>query len=260
MEASTRLIIFLSIFAAMAIFEAFSQRHQRRQGRVVRWPVNLGLAVIDIGVQRLTLGAAAYGAAVYADVAGFGLFNMVAVPFWLEMLVALVLLDLAIWSQHVASHAIPWFWRLHRVHHADLDLDVTSGLRFHPGEILLSLVWKAAIVVLLGIDPWIVVIYEAALNAAALFTHANIVLPARLDAALRLIICTPDMHRIHHSVIRDETDSNYGNILSVWDRLFGTYRREARGGDAGIVLGLPDEQDATRLGLVRLIVWPFERR
>ena len=170
------------------------------------------------------------------------------------------MLDAAIWLQHVITHKVPLLWRLHQVHHADLDVDLTTGIRFHPIEIVLSLLYKAAIVLALGIDPWVVVLFEAVLNASAVFTHGNVALPERLDSALRWLVCTPDMHRVHHSTERAETDSNYGFFLSVWDRLFRTMRQAPAKGQLGVELGLPPYRDPGRLGLGSLLVMPFTRR
>ena len=167
---------------------------------------------------------------------------------------------MAIWLQHVVTHKVPLLWRLHQVHHADLDVDLTTGIRFHPIEIVLSLLDKAAIVLALGIDPWTVLLFEAVLNASAVFTHGNVALPARFDAALRWLVCTPDMHRVHHSTERAETDSNYGFFLSIWDRLFGTMRHSPAKGQLGMELGLPIYRDPGRLGLGSLLAMPFMRR
>jgi sterol desaturase/sphingolipid hydroxylase (fatty acid hydroxylase superfamily) len=173
--------------------------------------------------------------------------------------VGFLVLDAAIWLQHVVTHKVPVLWRLHQVHHADLDVDLTTGIRFHPIEIVLSALYKAAIVLALGIDPWTVLLFEAVLNASAVLTHANVALPERLDRVLRWIVCTPDMHRVHHSTERAETDSNYGFFLSVWDRLFGTMRHAPAKGQLGVELGLPPYRDPDRLGLGSLLVMPFRR-
>lgn len=259
MEAQIRLGIFLAIFITVAALEFWLPRRAMRQNRWHRWSINLSIIVINVIIQRLTLGAAAYLTAVWAGEHGWGLFNAFAVPFWIQAIAGFMLLDLAIYAQHVATHAIPVLWRLHQVHHADLDLDLTTGLRFHPVEILLSLVYKAVIVLAFGIDPWVVVIFEAALNGSAIFTHGNIRLPGALDDRLRLVVCTPDMHRSHHSVVRTECDSNYGFFLSVWDRLFKTMTHAPAAGHEGVVLGLPDKQDPASLGLLSLLMMPFRR-
>jgi sterol desaturase/sphingolipid hydroxylase (fatty acid hydroxylase superfamily) len=260
MEGVIRLAVFVAIFAAVALAEWLTPARAPTQSRRERWRINLSMLVLDVLAQRATLGAAAFATALWAEAEGVGLLNAVDLPATVEVAVALVALDLAVWLQHLASHRVPLFWRLHAVHHADLDLDLTTGLRFHPLEILLSALWKAALVAALGADPWAVVLFEAMLNAAAVYTHGNWRLPPRMDAALRLVVCTPAMHGIHHSVIRAEADSNYGAVLSVWDRLFGTYRAEPTGGEAGLTLGLPEQRDPAALGLAALMLWPFRRR
>jgi len=261
MEAAFRIVVFVAVFAAVALVEATFPKRPPTQARWRRWGINLGMVVLDVAVQRLTLGALAFAAALYAQERGWGLFNALDLPWWLEAAVAFLALDFAVYVQHVLSHALPVLWRLHRVHHADLDIDLTTGLRFHPVEILLSLLYKAAVVVALGADPWVVVAFEAVLNGSAVFTHANIRLPARLDAALRLGIVTPDMHRVHHSIERRETDSNFGFFLSLWDRLCGTYHAgpPTRGHERAL-LGLPGFRDPGRLGLPALLLLPFQRR
>jgi sterol desaturase/sphingolipid hydroxylase (fatty acid hydroxylase superfamily) len=252
-----RLAIFLSVFALVAAAEWRFPQHARVQTRGERWLANFGILIFDVVAVRLTVGAAAYGAAVYAQAHGWGLFNSLDWPLWLEGLTAFLILDLAIYLQHVATHAVPVLWRLHKVHHTDLDVDASTGIRFHPGEIILSLVWKAALVAALGVSPWTVVVYETVLNAASVYTHGNIRISARVDHALRWLFCTPDMHRIHHSVIPIETNSNYGNFLSVWDRLFGTMRRNPAKGQTGVEIGLNAYRDPAELGLLNIVAMPF---
>lgn len=260
MEAQLRLAIFIAIFASVALAEWARPKRGLSQSWVTRWRINLSIFVIDVLVLRFTLGAAAFAAAVYAQSQGWGLFAWLDWPGWLEGIAAVVLLDFAIYLQHVLSHALPGFWRLHRVHHLDLDVDLTTGLRFHPGEILISMLYKVALVAALGPDPWAVVIYEAILNGASLYTHGNVALPVPADRALRWVLCTPDMHRVHHSTIPVETNSNYGNFLSVWDRLCGTYRAAPQLGHDGIEIGLRDERAQAKLGLARLLALPFYDR
>nr|WP_298683220.1 sterol desaturase family protein [uncultured Dongia sp.] len=258
-EAAFRFSIFLIVFALIGLAEVLWPRRKPSDDKARRWRTNLGLVVVNVLAQRLTLGAIAFAAALYAGDKGWGLFNLVALPLWLEGAITLVILDAAIYLQHVATHKVPLLWRLHRVHHADLDVDVTTGLRFHPIEILLSLLYKATLVLALGADPLVVLIFEALLNAATLFTHGNIALPIRWDSALRWIICTPDMHRRHHSVVRVETDSNYGNVLSLWDRLCGTYFQQPALGQDGVVLGQDDLRDGGQLGLFNLLKLPLTK-
>ena len=185
------------------------------------------------------------------------MFNWLGWPSWIEGLLAFLMLDFAIYLQHVMSHALPLFWRLHQVHHADLDVDLTTGIRFHPVEIIISSIYKAAVVAALGIDPWIVILFEAVLNASAVYTHGNVRLPHRLDASLRWAFCTPDMHRIHHSTIPQETNSNFGFFLSVWDRACGTMRQSPAKGQLGVELGLSGYRDPARLGLLAVLLLPF---
>ncbi|ODN69770.1 sterol desaturase family protein [Methylobrevis pamukkalensis] len=258
-EAALRLAAFLSIFLVVAVVEWRLPKRVPREDRWARWRVNLSVLLLDVVVQRLTLGAAAYVAALHAADNGWGLFAVLDWPPALEALIGFLALDLAIYAQHVASHSWPVFWRLHAVHHADLDIDVTTGTRFHPVEILLSLVWKAGIVLALGIDPWTVVVFEATLNGAAMFSHANIRLPRRVDAALRLLVVTPDMHRVHHSVLPREAHANFGFFLSVWDRLFGTLVGQPQGGHDGMTIGLPGGAHRQPLGFLAILRLPFSR-
>lgn len=260
MEAVLRLGVFAGVFVATALLELALPRRPRTRPRRERWLANIGILLLDIVVQRFTVGAIAVTAAIWAQAHGVGLFNLVALPGWLAGVLAFLVLDLAVWAQHVATHKVPVLWRLHQVHHADLDVDLTTGTRFHPVEILLSALYKAVIVVLVGADPWAVIVFESVLNAAAMLTHANLAVPAPLDRALRWVVCTPDMHRVHHSTLREETDSNYGFFLSVWDRLFRTMRWAPARGQQGVELGLPYYRNAERLGLGPLLAMPFGRQ
>ncbi|MFO1039325.1 MAG: sterol desaturase family protein [Geminicoccaceae bacterium] len=260
MEAVLRLGVFAGVFVVTALLEVVLPRRPRTRPRGERWLANIGILLLDVVVQRFTVGAIAVTAAIWAQSQGIGLFNLVGLPGWLAGLFAFLVLDLAVWAQHVATHKIPLLWRLHQVHHADLDVDLTTGTRFHPVEILLSAVYKAVIVILIGADPWAVVVFESVLNAAAMLTHANLAVPVPLDRALRWVVCTPDMHRVHHSTVRLETDSNYGFFLSVWDRLFRTMRWAPARGQLGVELGLPYYRRAERLGLGPLLAMPFGRQ
>lgn len=257
MEAAIRFGIFLSIFALVALAEWRFPKRDRTQTRAERWKINIGILVFDVVAQRLTVGAAAFATAVFAQQNGWGLFNALGWPVWIEGVFAFLILDFAIYLQHVMSHALPVFWRLHQVHHADLDVDLTTGIRFHPIEIIVSLVYKAIIVAALGVDPWIVILFEAVLNASAVYTHGNIRIPERIDTALRWVFCTPDMHRVHHSVVPEETNSNFGFFLSVWDRLCGTMRHAPALGQDGVVIGLNAYRDPGRLGLLSILAMPF---
>jgi sterol desaturase/sphingolipid hydroxylase (fatty acid hydroxylase superfamily) len=256
-ELVVRFAAFVGVFSVMALWELMAPRRRWAVGRAPRWPSNLGILVADVLAVRLLLPTAAVGVALVADERGFGLLHMVGLPFWLAAPIGFVALDLVIYAQHVVFHHVPWLWRLHRMHHADLDIDVTTGVRFHPIEILLSLIIKIATVALVGIPAAAVVCFEAVLNATSMFNHANASLPGWLDRLVRLVLVTPDMHRVHHSVLRPETDSNFGFNLPWWDRLFGTYRAEPRAGHDGMTIGLPIFRDPGELRLDRLLTQPF---
>ena len=258
-ELAIRLAAFAGVFSVMALWELLAPRRPLAVGRASRWPSNLGILVADVLVVRLLLPTAAAGVALVAAERGFGLFHVIGLPFWLAAPIGFLALDLVIYGQHVMFHHVPWLWRLHRMHHADLDIDVTTGVRFHPVEILLSLVIKIATVALLGIPAAAVVCFEVVLNATSMFNHANASLPRWLDRVARLMLVTPDMHLVHHSVLRQETDSNFGFNLPWWDRLFGTYRAEPRAGHDGMTIGLPVFRDPGELRLDRLLTQPFRK-
>jgi sterol desaturase/sphingolipid hydroxylase (fatty acid hydroxylase superfamily) len=263
-DGAIRLAVFASVFLVMALIELAAPKRRLIAPKGRRWLTNLGISVTGTVLIRLmamlAVPLAAIAAASYAETHGIGLLNQLDWPEWLKITVALLVLDLAIWAQHLASHKIPLFWRLHRVHHADRDIDVTTAVRFQPIEIGLSMLWKIAVVMAIGAAPLAVFLFEVILNACAMFNHANIALPAWLDRPLRLLIVTPDMHRVHHSVLWREHDSNYGFNLSVWDRLFRTYTAEPEGGHQGMTIGLtPYQSEApTRFGWSLLL--PFAQR
>ena len=249
-----RFAIFASVFVAMALIELLRPKRELTVSKRRRWLTNIGISVTGTFLLRLmamlAAPVAAIAAAVYAEQHKIGVLNQVDWPSWLKTAVALLVLDLAIWAQHWASHKVQLFWRLHQVHHADRDIDVTTAVRFHPVEIGLSMLWKIVVVVPLGAAPLAVFLFEVILNACAMFNHANIALPQGLDRILRLFIVTPDMHRVHHSVLHREHDSNYGFNLSLWDRLFRTYTAQPEAGHQGMRIGLtPYQSEApTRLG------------
>jgi len=261
MDANSELFIRLGaavgIFLALALWEVFSPRRTLTVGRARRWPSNLGILLVDAVLVRLLIPVAAVGIAVIAAERGWGLLNIARWPAWLEALIGFFVLDLAIYGQHVAFHKVHILWRLHRMHHADLDIDVSTGLRFHPIEIILSMLIKIAVVILIGVPAVAVVIFEVALNATSMFNHSNAAMPQWLDRIVRLLVVTPDMHRVHHSIKRDETDSNFGFNLPWWDRLFGTYRAQPESGHEGMTIGLPIFRDRRELRLDRLITQPF---
>jgi sterol desaturase/sphingolipid hydroxylase (fatty acid hydroxylase superfamily) len=245
-DGMIRFTIFAGVFLAMALIELAWPKRELLVSKRKRWLTNLAISATGTLLLRLMAATAApiaaIAAAFYAEAQGIGLLNQFAWPAWVKIAIALIVLDLAIWAQHWASHKVPLFWRLHQVHHADRDIDVTTAVRFHPVEIGLSMLWKIAVVIPLGASPLAVFLFEVILNACAMFNHANIAMPAWLDRTLRLVIVTPDMHRVHHSVLHREHDSNYGFNLSIWDRLFGTYTPQPEGGHQGMTIGLKPYQ------------------
>lgn len=256
-EATVRLTAFIGIFTAMAVFEQFLPRRERFPARGRRWLTNWGMLIVDSVVLRILFPAAAVGVALWAEETGFGLFNIIDVPMILVVLFVIVFLDFAVWLEHVVSHHWPWLWRIHKVHHADVDLDVTSALRFHPLEIIISMLWKGALVALLGAPAIAVLIFEIILNGMAMFNHSNVKLPLWIDRILRPAVVTPDMHRIHHSIIERETNTNYGFNLSIWDRLFGVYTQDPVMGQQGMTIGLSEHQDREPTGLIWSLLLPF---
>ena len=256
-EPLIRLACFLGVFVLMAVLETALPRRARALDRGRRWPSNLGLVALGTVVVRLVFPITAMGVAMAAEARGVGLIPWLGLPPWAEVLAAVVLLDLAIYLQHVLFHAVPGLWRLHRMHHADLDFDVTTGLRFHPVEIILSMGLKLMVVVALGAPPLAVLVFEVLLNATAMFNHANLRLPAALDRVLRPLLVTPDMHRVHHSVVPRETNSNFGFNLALWDRLFGTYIAQPAAGHTAMTIGIPQFRDPAELRLDRLLTQPL---
>ncbi|MGO4999189.1 sterol desaturase family protein [Oceanisphaera sp. W20_SRM_FM3] len=259
-EPWIRLGCFACVLLVMMLWECWAPRRPQQIGRLGRWPHNLLLVVINTLLLRLFFPLAAVGAAILASEHGWGLFNLLSIPFWLTLVLSLLVLDLLIYLQHRLFHAQPWLWRLHRVHHADLEFDVTTGLRFHPFEIVLSMMIKLAAVSLLGVPALAVLVFEVLLNASSMFNHGNVKLPKRLDAVLRLILVTPDMHRVHHSVIPHETDSNFGFNLPWWDRLFGTYQSQPKAGQLGMTIGLTQFRTPAEQRLLQLLLQPFRRK
>jgi sterol desaturase/sphingolipid hydroxylase (fatty acid hydroxylase superfamily) len=256
-EATLRLTVFLAVLVAMALWEVAAPRRRQDIPRVIRWTNNLALVVVDTVILRLTFPILAVGLALMAEERGWCLFNALDTPLWLAVLLSILLLDLAIYLQHVLFHAVPGLWRLHRMHHADLEFDVTTGLRFHPVEIVLSMVIKLAVVAALGAPAVAVLLFEVLLNATALFNHANIRLPTGVDRVLRWVMVTPDMHRVHHSVIPAETNSNFGFNLPWWDRLLGTYRAQPKAGHEGMTIGIEQFRTPRDLWLDRMLVQPL---
>jgi sterol desaturase/sphingolipid hydroxylase (fatty acid hydroxylase superfamily) len=258
-EPVIRLLCFGSVFAALALWEMAAPRRDQEIGRVWRWPNNLGVVVVDSIVLRLLFPTAAVGMAIFAEERGWGLLNVVDLPGWVEVIAAVIVLDLAIYLQHVLFHAVPALWRLHRMHHADLEFDVTTGVRFHPVEIVLSMLIKFAVIAALGAPALGVLIFEVLLNATSMFSHSNIRIPQAIDRWLRWVVVTPDMHRVHHSIERKETDSNYGFNLPWWDRLFGTYRPAPEAGHEGMTIGISQFRERGELRLDRMLLQPLRK-
>ncbi len=256
-EPFIRMGFFLAVLAAMMVWEAASPRRRREIPRLLRWSSNLGIVVLDTLVVRLVFPLVAVGLALLAEERGWGLLNALQAPGWVAFLVSLLALDLAIYLQHVMFHAVPAFWRLHRMHHADLEFDVTTGLRFHPLEILLSMAIKLAVVAALGPPAVAVLVFEVLLNATSMFNHANVRIPLGLDRRLRWLVVTPDMHRVHHSIHPNETNSNFGFNLPWWDRLFGTYRDQPRDGHDDMTIGIEQFRTRRDLRLDRMLVQPL---
>ena len=261
-EALIRLSVFAGLFALFAAIEALAPRRQRTQPRTTRWVTNWAITILNTVTLRLMafgLPLLAVGAAVDAGNQGWGLFNQIDLGVLPETVLAILIFDFAIWLQHLITHKVPVLWRLHRVHHADRDIDVTTAIRFHPVEIALSMLLKIGLVYLLGPSALAIILFEILLNGTAMFNHANMRLPLGLDAALRTVLVTPDMHRVHHSVKRREHDSNYGFALSIWDRMFGTYIAQPEAGHEQMTIGLQWQDDRpSKLGWS---LWlPFRRK
>jgi sterol desaturase/sphingolipid hydroxylase (fatty acid hydroxylase superfamily) len=256
-EIAVRVGCFAAVFAVMALWEWVAPRRHLTVGRGARWPSNLGILAIDIIAVRLLVPTAAVGMALIAAAAGWGLLPLLGLPAWAAIPIGVIALDLVIYAQHVVFHHVPVLWRLHRMHHADLDIDVTTGVRFHPLEILLSLAIKMTAVLALGVPALAVLIFEVLLNATSMFNHSNVALPPRLEPIARWLVVTPQMHQVHHSIERQETDSNFGFNLPWWDRLFGTYRANPAAGEQGMTVGLPIFRDVAELRIVRLLTQPF---
>jgi sterol desaturase/sphingolipid hydroxylase (fatty acid hydroxylase superfamily) len=256
-EALIRLAAFAGILAAMAAWELLAPRRDFAVGRTKRWPGNIAIVVIDTLLVRLAFPVTAVGLALLAEQRGWGLFNAFPMSPWVAVPLAILLLDLAIYLQHVLFHAVPALWRLHRVHHADLGIDVTTGLRFHPIEIALSMAIKFAVVLILGAPATSVLIFEVLLNATSLFNHGNVRIGSGLDRMLRWIVVTPDMHRVHHSVHGAETNSNFGFNLPWWDRAFGTYTAQPADGHDAMEIGVPQLRDPAELRIDRMLLQPF---
>ena len=256
-EPLIRLVAFAGILAAMAVWEVLAPRRDQKLGRGTRWPSNIGILFLDTVLVRLVFPTTAVGLALVTEGRGWGLFHALDLPAWGSVPLAVAALDFAIYLQHVLFHAVPALWRLHRMHHADLDIDVTTGARFHPIEILLSMGIKLGVVAVLGTPAVAVLAFEVLLNATSMFNHSNVRMPIWLDRVLRWIVVTPDMHRVHHSIVARETNSNFGFNLPWWDRLFGTYRDQPAASHETMTIGIEQFRDPAEQRLDRMLTQPF---
>ncbi|MFZ5765597.1 MAG: sterol desaturase family protein [Thermodesulfobacteriota bacterium] len=256
-EAQIRLVFFFGILGVVGLLELVTPRRQLTTSKPIRWVSNLGVVAIDTLVVRLTFPIIGVQVALAAQQNNWGLLNTITLPPWLEVVVGVLALDLVVYLQHLMFHSVPLLWRLHMMHHADMDIDVTTGLRFHPIEIMISMVIKMTVIAALGPSVLTVILFEIILNGAAMFNHGNFRLPLLLDRYLRLVIVTPDMHRVHHSVTIRETNSNFGFNFPWWDRIFGTYRAQPVMGHDGMTIGLAQFRDPKKNNLLFMLVLPF---
>ncbi|MBA7624343.1 hypothetical protein ES703_31750 [subsurface metagenome] len=256
-EVVIRLGFFFGVFALIAIWEVLAPRRSLTTSKTVRWLSNLGITFLNPVVVRLVSPIMPVTMALLAQKSGWGLLNNFALPYWLPVVIGVAVLDLVIYLQHVMFHTVPVLWRLHMMHHADLDFDMTTGLRFHPIEMILSMGIKLSVVVVIGPPALAVLIFEILLNTTSMFNHGNIRLPSSIDRKLRLLVVTPDMHRVHHSVTIRETNSNFGFNLPWWDRLLGTYRDQPAAGHEGMTIGLAQFRDPKRLTFLWMLALPF---
>jgi sterol desaturase/sphingolipid hydroxylase (fatty acid hydroxylase superfamily) len=256
-EPLIRFGAFSGVLLLMALWELAAPRRHASVTRIRRWPNNVGVVMVDAVIVRVLFPISAVGLALVAETRGIGLLNIIHMPVALAVLLSVVILDLAIYCQHVLFHAVPALWRLHRMHHADLEFDVTTGLRFHPLEILISMAIKFVVIAAFGAPAVALLIFEVLLNATSMFNHSNIRIPATLDEVLRWIVVTPDMHRVHHSIVARETNSNFGFNVPWWDRLFGTYRAQPAAGHEGMTIGIEQFRDPRELRLDRMLLQPW---
>ena len=256
-EATIRMTFFIGIFFVVSLAELALPRRPMSTSKTARWFANISIVIINTVVLRLLIAGGAVGISVWVAKQGWGVFNYIDRPFWVELILSVILLDFVIYLQHLMFHAVPLLWRLHMMHHADLDYDLTTGFRFHPIEIIISMGIKAVAISVLGALPAGVIIFEIFLNGTAMFNHGNFYIPLGVDRILRLVVVTPDMHRVHHSVLPSETNSNFGFNLPWWDRLLGTYRAQPSLGHDGIIIGLNQFRDPARLTLPWIIALPF---
>ena len=256
-ETQIRLVSFISVFAVMAIWELIAPYRRLRYTRLQRWPHQLTLIVINSIVLKLLFPVAAIGSALWAASEGFGIMNMASLEYWVAIPLSIALLDLAVYGQHLVAHRWNWFWRIHRTHHIDTDYDLTTGLRFHPLEMVISMLYKMLFIVLLGAPTYGVLIFEIILSGSALFNHSNIGLPKKIEPLIRGLIVTPEMHRIHHSTLPNEHNSNYGFFLSCWDRLFQSYTDLASNDDRTMPIGLKIMREPKHKRIDQILMIPF---
>jgi sterol desaturase/sphingolipid hydroxylase (fatty acid hydroxylase superfamily) len=257
-EVMVRLVFFTFVFVSMLAWELLAPRRNLSVSKPLRWLNNLGLFALNSVVLRLLFPAAAVGIALSVGEMGWGLFNLLTLPFWFEVVAAVLLLDLAIYLQHILMHRVPLLWRLHRVHHADLDIDLTTGSRFHTIEIIVSMLIKGVVILLLGPALIAVLVFEVLLNGMAIFNHANVSLPPAVERLVRYLLVTPDMHRVHHSTVKRETNSNYGFNLSIWDRMFSTYIDQPEMGHDKMSIGIAEFRNAKQVDqLPGMLALPF---
>jgi sterol desaturase/sphingolipid hydroxylase (fatty acid hydroxylase superfamily) len=256
-EATVRLVAFISVFSAMALWEAATPRRPRSYSRLTRWPSNLAIVVLNTGLVRILLSATAVSLAALGMQRSWGLLNNLPLPSWGRIIISVILLDLAIYLQHIMFHAVPALWRIHRMHHADLDFDVTTGARFHPIEIILSMLIKFGVIAATGASAAGVLVFEVLLNATSMFNHGNVRISVGLDRYLRWLVVTPDMHRVHHSIVMGETNSNFGFNLPWWDRLLRTYRDQPAAGPDRMIIGIEQFREPRELRLDRMLLQPL---
>ena len=258
-ETQIRLVAFISVFAVMAIWELIAPYRRLRYTKLQRWPHQLLLIIINSVILKLVFPIAAVGIALWAAGEGVGLMNVFSLDPWISIPVSIALLDLAIYAQHRVAHRWVWFWRIHRTHHIDTDFDLTTGLRFHPIEMVISMLYKMFVIVFLGAPAIGVILFEIILSGSSLFNHSNINLPKSIEPITRRLIVTPEMHRIHHSTLADEHNSNYGFFLSCWDRLFHSYTFQASNDDQTMPIGLEMMREPEDRRIDRIIMIPFRR-
>jgi len=256
-EGDIRFYLFVSFFLFVTVWETYAPRIRDMRATAVRWVNNIGLLVVCNILVAVVYPAAAVGASIAAQARGWGLFNHVALPWWFAGMASLLAIDLSRYGEHVLLHKVPFLWRFHKVHHCDLEYDCTTGLRFHPIEALLTSAMGLSLIALLGMPPLAVLFYEFCYISITLFSHGNIRMPGRLDHFLRYVLVTPDAHRIHHSALRKEMDSNYGILLLWWDRLFGTYCVRPQRSYEAMTMGLPDIRDPKGVTFFKLLLMPF---